>query len=120
MNELPRWITRVLALKEKYAHVLYEQEGQAVLASETFQSFFAQNEAWLFPYACYCFLRDREGNADFTRWGTYQYYEESNLRRLVKEDPEAKKATDTVLHTVSPSPAVHDGERIRPRERGGA
>ena len=81
-------------MKEKYAHVLYEQEGQAVLASETFQSFFAQNEAWLFPYACYCFLRDREGNADFTRWGTYQYYEESNLRRLVKDDPEAKKATE--------------------------
>lgn len=95
LNELPQMdYEGVLALKEKYAHVLYEQEGQAVLASETFQSFFAQNEAWLFPYACYCFLRDREGNADFTRWGTYQYYEESNLRRLVKEDPEAKKATD--------------------------
>lgn len=95
LNELPRMdYEGVLALKEGYARELYKQEGQAVLASEAFQSFFIQNEAWLFPYACYCFLRDREKSADFTRWGAYHHYNEANLRRLVKEEPEAKEATD--------------------------
>lgn len=95
LNELPQMdYEGVLALKEGYARELYKQEGQAVLASEVFQSFFAQNEAWLFPYACYCFLRDHEKSADFTCWGAYQHYNEANLRRLVKEDPEAKEVTD--------------------------
>ncbi len=95
LNELPQMdYEGVLALKEGYARELYEQEGQAVLASEAYKSFVDQNEAWLFPYACYCFLRDREKSADFTRWGAYQHYNEENLRRLVKEDPEAEEATN--------------------------
>ncbi len=95
LNELPHLdYEGVLTLKERYAHDLYEQEAQAVLDSEAFQSFFDQNESWLFPYACYCFLRDREKSADFTRWGAYQHYNEANLRQLVKEDPEAKEATN--------------------------
>lgn len=92
LNELPQMdYEGVLALKEGYARELYKQEGQAVLASEVFQSFFAQNEAWLFPYACYCFLRDHEKSADFTCWGAYQHYNEANLRRLVKEGRRRKR-----------------------------
>lgn len=84
---------RVWSLKIRYGRELYLQEGEKLLASEEYHSFREKNRYWLFPYVCYCYLRDKYGSADFSRWGDYAHYNEALLRRSIDSDAEAREAT---------------------------
>ena len=73
---------RVNNAKEEYLHLLYEQEGKTVLASDEFKEFFKDSEQWLVPYAQYSMLRDKNGTADFTQWKGNTVWNEDDRKAL--------------------------------------
>ncbi len=92
LNQLPQLdYEKVLALKENYTRDLFNEEGKAVLASEPYHTFYQKNEAWLFPYACYCYLRDRYGSADFNDWEEYRNFDKATLKEMIDSRPEVKQ-----------------------------
>ncbi|MDD7319305.1 MAG: 4-alpha-glucanotransferase [Prevotella sp.] len=80
---------RVNRAKEEYLHLLYEQEGKAVLASQEFKDFFDDSEHWLVPYAQYCMLRDKNGTADFTLWENNTTWNEADRKNLTNQRSKA-------------------------------
>lgn len=84
---------KVLSLKSRYSHELFMQEGETVLASEEYLAFWERNRSWLFPYVCYCYLRDKYGSADFRDWGEFAAYNEESLQQMIDSDPEVKEET---------------------------
>lgn len=79
---------RVNSAKIDYLHLIYEQEGKAMIASREFQDFFARTEQWLVPYAAYCTLRERYGTADFMQWPQHKTWNEND--RSVLRNPRTK------------------------------
>ena len=75
----------VLKYKQAYCEEYFEQEGKKILASPEFQSFLKENESWLMPYACYCYLRDSYGTCDFRKWESNSVYNYTRVRGLCTE-----------------------------------
>jgi 4-alpha-glucanotransferase len=72
--------------KRAYLKDMYQQEGQKVLASKAFKTFFADNEHWLLPYAAFSYLRDQYGTPDFSQWPEeYRTYDAARIAALCKE-----------------------------------
>lgn len=83
LNELPQIdYERVNDTKTKYLQEIFTQEGRRVLASEKFKRFFHETSAWLVPYAEYCFLRDKNGTADFSQWPDHNTWDEADRKAL--------------------------------------
>ena len=85
---------KVLNLKKRYTAQLFEQEKNAVLVSEEYQTFYEKNRFWLFSYTAYCYLRDKMGTARFTDWGEFSVYDEKKLQQLIESDSDAKNSID--------------------------
>ena len=85
---------KVLNLKKRYTEELFEQEKNAVLVSEEYQTFYEKNRFWLFSYTAYCYLRDKMGTARFTDWGEFSVYDEKKLQQLIETDSDAKNSID--------------------------
>lgn len=79
---------KVLKLKSDYSHELFLQDGDTVLASDEYITFFEKNRSWLFPYACYCYLRDKHHSANFREWGEFNSYDKERLERMTEVYPE--------------------------------
>lgn len=73
---------RVNDAKIEYLKIIFEQEGQKVLSSKEFKTFFAQEESWLVPYAQYCYLRDSYGSADISAWKGHEQWHEEDRKAL--------------------------------------
>lgn len=84
---------KVLSLKIRYGRDLFLQDGELVMSSEDYINFYKNNQSWLFPYICYCFLRDKHGSADFRTWGDYATYNEDSLKKMVDCDAKAREET---------------------------
>lgn len=83
LNALPRIdYERVNNAKTEYLQILYGQEGKKVLASAEFKGFFDEAGIWLVPYAQYCYLREKYGTADFSRWPDHNHFDESERKAL--------------------------------------
>lgn len=83
LNALPQIdYERVNNAKDEYLRILYAQEGKRVMSSAAFKSFFKESEAWLVPYAQYCWLREKYGTADFSQWPDHHSFDESDRRVL--------------------------------------
>ena len=92
MNSLPEVdYEKVLKLKADYCRDLFLECGERVLSSAEYLAFYEKNSHWLFPYACYCYLRDRNDTANFRDWGEFSSYDEHRLLRMTKIYPEAEK-----------------------------
>lgn len=78
-----------LSLKWKYIRALYEEIGEETLLCEDFRHFYIQNEYWLFPYACFSFLRDKYKTANHTSWNLYSKYNKVELEKLIETDNDA-------------------------------
>lgn len=72
-----------------YCRDFFEQEGETILQSEAFRAFYKQSEAWLMPYAAYCYLRDNNGSPEFSHWESDATYNPARVRRLCNPDSEA-------------------------------
>lgn len=83
LNALPQIdYERVNGAKTEYLRILYGQEGKKVLASAEFKRFFDEAGQWLVPYAQYCYLRDKYGTADFTKWPDHNHFDEGERKAL--------------------------------------
>lgn len=87
---------RVNQVKRKYLHEVFLQEQEHLPEDAGFQAFVQKNEEWLLPYAAFSVLRDRNGTADFRRWGKNSVYREENIRRLAA--PESPYHQDILFY----------------------
>lgn len=76
---------KLSALKE-----IYQEKKDSFLtginsfdSTDSFGNFFDLNREWLVPYAAYCFLRDKNKTADFTKWKSHKVYKEDAIQKLV-------------------------------------
>ncbi|MCD8310565.1 MAG: 4-alpha-glucanotransferase [Prevotellaceae bacterium] len=76
-------------LKWEYFELIFRQEGEAVLASKAFRSFYDTNREWLQPYAAFSYLRDVYGTPDFHRWPKYGEYRQKEIAPLCSIHSEA-------------------------------
>ena len=72
---------RVFKAKNEYLDRLYAKYGDQCLRSQEFRAFFSANKSWLEPYALYCYLRDKNGTADFSKWGFESTYKPALLNK---------------------------------------
>lgn len=84
LNELPDLdYEQVMEFKLSVMRELFEAQKEEFLADEEYQAFFHQNRHWLVPYAAFCYLRDRNKTADFSRWKIYSKYDKSAIEKYV-------------------------------------
>ncbi|MEE1287917.1 MAG: 4-alpha-glucanotransferase [Bacteroidaceae bacterium] len=76
---------RTFNMKMRYLHRLYEQEGEAVLASPACKDFMRRNEEWLISYSVFCHRRDEEGTSHFPSWHILSVYDEKEVRAYAME-----------------------------------
>lgn len=69
-------------IKWEYFKVIYKQEGQKLLDSPEYKSFFEANKEWLMPYAIFSYLRDVYKTPDFRKWPKYNTYVKSEVEKL--------------------------------------
>lgn len=113
LNALPQIdYERVNAAKEEYLKLIYKQVGKTVIASRDFKNFFVENEEWLVPYAQYCYLRDKNGTADFSKWPDHQQWDEAERQALSSPRNKAYKDVEFYYFVQfilsSQLKAVHD------------
>ena len=75
-------------VKSAYIRTSYTEKGTAVLKSEGFKDFLAENNEWLMPYAAFCVLRDRYGTAHYTEWREHSVYDKKETDRLCNTESE--------------------------------
>ncbi|MDR1517729.1 MAG: 4-alpha-glucanotransferase [Dysgonamonadaceae bacterium] len=83
----------VLRLKTDYSRDLFEDNGVETLSSTAYKAFFESNKEWLFPYACFCYLRDGNRSARFADWGEFAKYDKGRLVRMLDRNAEASRET---------------------------
>ena len=84
---------KVSLLKYSFLRELFTDEGAQVLSSPEFISFYKSNVKWLFPYMCFCYLRDKYNTAYFKEWDNYSSYQFDKLIELLETNDEAKNET---------------------------
>lgn len=89
---------KVLELKSSYIDKLYIQEKEKTESSEDYKIFKDKNQEWLFPYACFCYLRDKIGTADYTQWESYKTYD-LNLLTPLYSNNSVKEHIDKIFFT---------------------
>ncbi len=68
---------------------LYALQKVATFKSKEYQAYFELNKHWLVPYACFCYLRDKNGTAEFSNWSSQNAFNEAELAHLLDEKGEA-------------------------------
>ncbi len=71
-------------LKWKYFEHLYKINFSTLEKNADYQEFYAKNESWLLPYAVFCYLRDKNGTADFRQWKTLSDYNASAVKKMAR------------------------------------
>ena len=90
LNQLQRIdYERMIQAKEQYLLLLFRQEGEATLSTQEFRDWFNEEQRWLVPYAQYCYLRDKNKTADFTKWKNHTTWNEA--ARPALSDPQSKE-----------------------------
>ncbi len=80
---------KVNDLKWKVIHHIYPLQKEAIFSDPDYRQFFENNQYWLKPYAAFCYLRDKNNTADYTRWHDYKKYDKEAISGLL-ESSEAK------------------------------
>ena len=73
-------------VKWEYFHQIFKQEGEKVLDSKAFRSFFEANKDWLQPYAAFSYLRDLYHTPNFREWPQYSEYNAQEIEELCRPD----------------------------------
>jgi 4-alpha-glucanotransferase len=73
----------LMKIKKAAIKELYQLQKENFLADPGYLRFFEDNRHWLEPYAAFCYLRDRNGFADFTRWKIYKKYDREGIDKYV-------------------------------------
>jgi 4-alpha-glucanotransferase len=79
---------QVINFKTSVLRELFDLDKLDFLKEQTFKEFFEDNQNWLVPYAAFCYLKDKYGTSDYSRWKTHSVYNEDEVERLCS--PRAK------------------------------
>ena len=90
---------KVLDLKHRYIKDLYRESGASTLKSKEYNEFYKQNEDWLFPYACFSYLRDIYKTANYRAWKTFNKFDKKKLIKFVQADEEVKRCIEVLCFT---------------------
>lgn len=97
LNELPDVdYEQVLKFKLSALEELYNVQKEEFLEDEGYRDFFEKSKHWLIPYAAFCYLRDRNGTADFSKWQLYSQYNKPSIHKYVS--PKAKHYDSIAVH----------------------
>ncbi|MEQ8473264.1 MAG: 4-alpha-glucanotransferase [Marinoscillum sp.] len=86
----------VMKLKSQFFKLIFEQQKEKFLKSTEFKEFFDRNSNWLPDYAAFCYLRDKNGTPDFTKWGKHESLTDAQLQDFVSS--EQKHYHDLAIH----------------------
>lgn len=75
---------QVIHFKINVLKELFDLDKMDFLKEEDFKEFFEDNQDWLMPYAAFCFLRDKYGTSDFSKWKTNSVYSADEIEKLCK------------------------------------
>lgn len=97
LNALPALdYEAVIQAKWEYYRLLFRQEGEKVLSSQDFKTFFEANKEWLQPYAAFSYLRDAYKTPDFRKWPRYSVYDAQEIEKMCQ--PETADYPHVALH----------------------
>ena len=83
-------------VKWEYFRLIFTQEGEKVLQSDDFRTFFEANKEWLQPYAAFSYLRDIYHTPNFREWPQYSTYCVEDIARLCQ--PEAAEYPNIAIY----------------------
>lgn len=87
LNNLPAIdYEAVNQIKWDFFHLIFQQEGEKVLASNDFKKFFNANKEWLQPYAVFSYLRDIYKTPNFREWPRYTVYNQQEIERICQPE----------------------------------
>jgi 4-alpha-glucanotransferase len=86
----------VMARKMALVAKLYRLQKNETFRSPDYRRFFEANQHWLVPYAVFCYLRDKNGTPDFTRWASWRTCQTPQLAALATETSDTWD--DVALH----------------------
>jgi 4-alpha-glucanotransferase len=72
----------VMSAKLGFLRKIFPSQKAATFRTPEYNSFFAENEPWLVPYAAFCVLRDRFGTPDFGQWPEHQKFDATAIATL--------------------------------------
>ncbi|MGG9972680.1 4-alpha-glucanotransferase [Ferruginibacter sp. SUN002] len=72
----------VMAIKFAALKKLYNLQKREFLKDPGFKAFFDSNKHWLIPYAAFCYLRDKYGVSDYSKWPTNSIYSKNEIEQL--------------------------------------
>ncbi|HZL77481.1 MAG TPA: 4-alpha-glucanotransferase, partial [Candidatus Limnocylindrales bacterium] len=72
----------VMKTKLGFLKQIFPSQMATTFRSQEYKKFFAENEPWLAPYAAFCFLRDKFGTPDFSRWPEFREFNAGNISAL--------------------------------------
>jgi 4-alpha-glucanotransferase len=75
----------VMNRKRGLVKELYPLQRERTFKSREYKRFFEANKHWLVPYAVFCYLRDKNGTADFNRWESHRSYDAKEIAALATE-----------------------------------
>lgn len=90
---------KVISLKSAYVVDLFDETGEETLKSKKYKEFFDTNKEWLFPYACFCYFRDKYKTADYTAWKEFNVYDIKALETLIDSDKQTRKSIEQTYFT---------------------
>ena len=84
--------------KHKWTFIrkIFARDGQKTLSSQEFNTFHTNNRHWLDAYAVFCYLRDKFGTSDFSRWGDDAIFSEKRISDYCT--PENAAYNEVALH----------------------
>ncbi len=65
----------VMTGQTRFLQKIFPSQKAATFRAQEYQDFFAENQHWLVPYAAFCFLRDKFGTSDFSRWPEHNTFD---------------------------------------------
>ncbi len=78
----------VMKIKMDFLRKIFPSQKAATFRSKAYKQFFGENQLWLTPYAAFCFLRDKFGTADFSRWPEHKTFSAEKITTLAKRNDE--------------------------------
>lgn len=85
--------------KMSFLRQLYEVIGVAIHKERKYEEFVKAHYDWLFPYAFFCMLRDKNKTADFRLWGDLKVGNTFSMEKYLEDYPQAK-ATITFYYFI--------------------
>ena len=73
-------------VKWEYFKIMFDQEGDTILASDAFRLFFNSNKDWLQPYAAFSYLRDIYQTPNFRAWPQHVTYSQKEIDTLCQPE----------------------------------